>query len=205
MLPFVQFSQRLSLRFKSSVARFVTLSRMAMEMAGHHRRIWPYVVSWGTVTFMKREADQTQTGDYLFFDIITDVVFGRTINLLEEPKYRSIIHAIEESNVRISVIVQDPWITLARLDKLLFPTAVIARNMFLRFMRKVVGERLMAERREDIISILLDAKDPETGEGLTLPEIGAEATTLLVAGKHKLQSPDRPLYSVYTLDIRNHI
>ncbi len=105
-----------------------------------------------------------------------------TYNLLGETKHRYIIHAIENSNVRLSVMVQLPMLTLWRADKRLFPKAIMARNMFLRFMRSLVHGRMTAVGRKDVFSILLDAKDPQTGNGLNMAEIGAEATTLLVAG-----------------------
>ncbi|KAF2149255.1 cytochrome P450 [Myriangium duriaei CBS 260.36] len=120
--------------------------------------------------------------DYLFFDLITDVVFGASYNLLGAPENRYITKAIEKSNERISVLVHIPELIFQRLDKKLFPRAIVARNYFIKFIKQLVGDRLQAKDKTDVFSILLTAKDPETKKELNHYEIIAESTTMLVAG-----------------------
>jgi len=115
--------------------------------------------------------------------MISDIVFGHTYNLLGDPEHRYITHAIEASNVRISVFVQEVLIAIFRMDKKLFPAAVVARNQFLKFMRALVARSMEIKHVGDVFGIMLDAKDPETNQGLTPNQTAAEATTLLVAGK----------------------
>ncbi|RDL30473.1 Cytochrome P450 [Venustampulla echinocandica] len=122
--------------------------------------------------------------NYLTFDIMSDVIFGESYALLEKPDNRFVIKAIEDSNIRTSVLVQAAEIGFRRLDRYLFPEAIIARNKFISFVSGLLKERMAAKpiKRPDVFSFLLDAKDPETQQGLGMAEIGAESTTMIVAG-----------------------
>ncbi|KAL3420507.1 cytochrome p450 [Phlyctema vagabunda] len=120
---------------------------------------------------------------YLFFDMITDLVFGTSYNMLGAATYRYVIDAIKASNQRVSVIIQAPGITFRRLDKKLFPRAILARNQFLHFMKKVVTDRMAAKvDSKNVFANLAVARDPETNQGFTMLELGAESISLLVAG-----------------------
>lgn len=121
-------------------------------------------------------------GEYLFFDMITDFVFGRSYNLLDSPEYRYVPAAIKASNKRVSVLVQAPEITFKRMDKKLFPEAILARNQFLKFVKMVVTDKMQAKPGKDVFNILASAKDPETNQGFNMLELGAESISLIVAG-----------------------
>jgi cytochrome P450 len=63
------------------------------------------------------------------------------------------------------------------------------RNKYLAFGKEQVMARtkekemgLRETGRRDIFSFLLHAKDPETGEGFSMPELWMEGNTLIVAG-----------------------
>lgn len=116
---------------------------------------------------------------------MADVVFGQKYDLLGKPNNRYIVDAIAGSNVRTTVLLYLPKLVIGRLDKRLFPASIKARNTLLRFIGKLLYERsqLSAPIRKDIFSILQTAKDANTGKGLQSDEIGAESTTLVIAGK----------------------
>ena len=122
--------------------------------------------------------------NYLTFDIMSAVVFGEAFHLLEKSDNRFVPEAIDASNVRTSVLVQAPKLTFRRLDRKLFRHAIAGRNRFIAFVNSLLKTRLSAKplTRNDAFSFILKAKDPETGEKLSPAEIGAEATTLVVAG-----------------------
>lgn len=127
------------------------------------------------------------TVDYLTFDIMSALVFSASYDTLRQEKFRHIINAIEESNVRVSVILQAPVLTLFRLDKRLFSRSILWRNRFIKFIGRTVAERvknssLLKER--DVFSYLKSAKDAVTGKTLRINELGGEAATLIVAGKY---------------------
>lgn len=128
---------------------------------------------------------------YLSFDIMSDLIFGKIYDLLGKPTYRYVVQAIEESNVRVSVLLQSPWIKIGRLDKYMFPKAILGRNLFIRFVGKLLRDTMKLDKstRKDFFARLSTAKDPETGEGLRKEEIIAESTTLVVAGKSSAFCP----------------
>jgi cytochrome P450 len=123
--------------------------------------------------------------NYLTFDIMSDVIFGEAYNLIEEPAHRHVVEAIERSNVRTSVLIQAAELVTGRLDKRLFKDAILGRNIFIGFVNKLLKSRMNAKplKRKDVFSFLLGAKDPETQQGLGMAEIGAESTTMIVAGE----------------------
>ncbi|KAF7579347.1 Cytochrome P450 3A31 [Pyrenophora tritici-repentis] len=125
--------------------------------------------------------------NYLSFDIMADVVFGMQYNLLGSTANRAIPDAIEQSNVRVSVLLQSPVTPrIARIDRWLFPKAIQARDQFLNFVRglvdKVMKPDCSSKATTTIVSILKNAHDPVTGQKLGSKEVLAESTTLCVAG-----------------------
>lgn len=141
--------------------------------------------------------DMSHWCSYLSFDIMTDVVFGASYNLLEKSQFRFVPEAIEASNVRMSTFFQFPALmTMKRyLDKTIFRAAIAGRNQFVKFAVRLIKERtLKASGQEpqdkeeqapagpDIFGLLQSAKDPETGQGFSKDEIQAESVTLIVAG-----------------------
>ncbi|KAH6714875.1 cytochrome P450, partial [Leptodontidium sp. MPI-SDFR-AT-0119] len=126
--------------------------------------------------------------DYLTFDIMASVVFSGEYNMLGNADNRYVLDSIVASNVRMGVLLQAPEMASWKIHKRLFPAAIAARDKFIPFISRMVGDRLKLEKsspdkiHNDVFSFLAKAKDPETGEGLTLSELGAESTTLIVAG-----------------------
>jgi cytochrome P450 len=122
---------------------------------------------------------------------MADIIFSGSHDTLGKPDDRWVIRAIGESNVRVSVLFQAPEMSTWRMDKRLFPMAITARNKFIKFVPKILNERLglsESSDRKDIFSFLAKAKDPETGNGFGLAELGAESTTLIVAGESARRS-----------------
>jgi hypothetical protein len=132
-------------------------------------------------------------GDYLFFDLITTVVFGENFDLLRSSWYHYIPEALARSNERISVIVQFPYIVWRRLDKVLFRNSVAGRKDFLRFVHNLVTHRMKRSSGNDVFTSLLGAADPATGKKLSRDEIVAESILMLVAGRRTFNL--RPLSS----------
>lgn len=118
---------------------------------------------------------------------MADVVFSAAYNLIGNPRFRYVCEAIDASNVRVSTLIQAPSLAGWKLDKYVFPSAIKARNRFVKFVSRVVKERMEKTEKPgtgcpDLFSNLVSAKDPETGLGFRPQEIGAESTTLIVAG-----------------------
>ena len=135
-------------------------------------------------TARSHELRTSPVGSYLAFDIIADVVSSRSYDLLGNAKNRYIVDAIAGSSNRTTILLYLPELIIGRLDKRLFPASIKARNILLRFIGKLVHERLqvLAPERKDVFSVLQSAMDLNTGKGLQMDEIGAESTTLIIAG-----------------------
>ncbi|OJK01152.1 hypothetical protein ASPACDRAFT_26403, partial [Aspergillus aculeatus ATCC 16872] len=129
--------------------------------------------------------DMAKWFDYLTFDIMSSLVFSASYDTLRQENYRSVIRAIEDSNVRVSVLLQAPIITLFRSDKKLFGQSILGRNRFIRFIKSTVKERVLKSKfltDRDIFSYFQTSKDAVTGESMDMNELSGEAATLIVAG-----------------------
>ncbi|OJJ54298.1 hypothetical protein ASPSYDRAFT_61587 [Aspergillus sydowii CBS 593.65] len=157
--------------------------------------------------------DMAHAFSHLAFDTMTSVCFGAGFNTMRDPKYRYVMDAIEESNIRLGVLLQAQQLTRMHLDNRLFPSSVTARSQFARFIRSVLRDRLQASISGDIFSFLQQCKDPATGEALTMPELSTETATFIVAGSdttsttlasvsHYLASSPRS-YQLVATEVRN--
>lgn len=115
---------------------------------------------------------------------MTDVIFSAQYNTTSNQKLRFAIRAIEQSNVRLSVLVQAPELSIKAIQKTLFPEAIRAGGRFVKFIQKLLGIRLQATKVEhkDIFFYIQKAKVADTGKGLDLVELSTETTTMIVAG-----------------------
>lgn len=71
------------------------------------------------------------------------------------------------------------------LGKYLFPTIAEGQKTFVKYSREQARERIAlgAGSRKDFFHYLLDAKDPQTGEGYTMSELWSESNLLIAAGE----------------------
>jgi cytochrome P450 len=123
--------------------------------------------------------------DYLTFDIMSAIIFSASYDTLREKKFRSVIRAIEESNIRVSVVLQAPILTLFRLDKKLFERSIHWRNRFIKFISQTITERVKKSHllmNRDIFSYFQSSKYAVGGEAMSMDELSGEAATLIVAG-----------------------
>ena len=143
--------------------------------------------AWCNVTCLTLQENRLTLAvvNYLAFDMMSSVVFSASFNTTTTDEYRYVPKAIEESNIRMSVILQAKELTLHRLDRYLFPASITARNRSVKFISALIGTRLQdtAGSKHDIFDLLQNAKDPQGTERLATAELGAEAATLVVAGK----------------------
>jgi cytochrome P450 len=128
--------------------------------------------------------------DSLTFDMMAKLVFSAEYDMLGSPAHRPVLDAILDSNVRMGTLFQYPALEKWKAHKRLFPAAIAARGVFVGFVTRMVTDRVKLakadgqaeKKRLDVFGRLSAAADPETGSALTLNELGAESTTLIVAG-----------------------
>ncbi|PKY04082.1 cytochrome P450 [Aspergillus campestris IBT 28561] len=123
---------------------------------------------------------------YLTFDIMVDIVFGVSGNLLVDPSQRSIVEDIGISSKRAFVLINAPLLYLGRMDRKLFPGSVSSRRRFLRLVDELVARStsLSAEEKSRaIVHRLLAGRDAEANGGIpVMQSLVSDATTLTVAG-----------------------
>jgi len=127
-------------------------------------------------------------GERLAFDLMFGIVFGDEYEMVSKPENRAVLDAISTSAVRVGVLIQAPELKENRsLNKWLFPKQIAARTEFIKFVNHMLQSKDSKSQtevtdRRNLFTILTKAKDPDTGEGLQASEIGAESTTLIIAG-----------------------
>lgn len=183
---FADSSQKFSQFWRDFVSIYAVLSTNPPKMAGPVPEIYRRIVSlvilnrrWYVLIIM-------DAVNYLAFDTMTTVSFDSDFDTIRNPENRYPIGALEESNVRLGVLLQEAKLTSFNLDKYLFPASIIGRNQFVGFLRKLLKKRLQAvglSDGKDIFSFLKDCKDPDTGAELTPIELSTETALFVVAGK----------------------
>ncbi|KAK8076208.1 cytochrome P450 [Apiospora phragmitis] len=165
---------------------------------GYERRIMSHIDKLCKVAYSSETGsepmDMSKWCNYLSFDIMADVVFGAKYNLLENERFRYVTEVIDKSNVRMSALIQFPDFAALKIDKYIFREAIVARNRFVKFIMRVVKDRVEKGKTvsididsptsadADVFANLAAAKDPETGGSFRPDEIAAESATLIVAG-----------------------
>ncbi|PVH95123.1 putative cytochrome P450 [Periconia macrospinosa] len=126
--------------------------------------------------------------DYFTFDVMSRLVFGSSYDMLSSAENRWIVGAIEGQLRRISFLNQLPEAEDLGLHRLLFPNAR-RRALGLSRKSKAMMEARTSDKpttqnhpRADLLSVLLAAKDPETGESLSQAQLWAESNLLIIAG-----------------------
>jgi cytochrome P450 len=127
--------------------------------------------------------------NYLAFDIMSNVIFGRDFALLDDSKYRPVVEALEASNVRMGVLLQTDSMRTLRMDKKLFPKAVQGRNTFVQFVKNLLADRFRGPETgvNDMMSLLDEGKSDSNK--LKKSELLAEGVTLVVAGDLDSEEP----------------
>lgn len=140
--------------------------------------------------------DMASWSNWLVFDIMGDLVFGRSFNTLRKPENRRGIFLLGRAARRNYVVAAMPALLYTGLEKVLpfLRGLYLDRCQYLAFGKQQVMERTkeggfsqpgspsMESGRRDIFSFLLHAKDPESGDGMPMAELWMEANTLIVAG-----------------------
>lgn len=138
--------------------------------------------------------DMALWSNWLVFDIMGDLVFGRSFGAMgERIRNREGIRLLGRAARRNYVVGAMPILMTSGLERYLPPLRQLFmdRGKYLAFGREQVNERTVRDpehskstgsTRQDIFSFLLRAKDPETDEGMPMQELWMEGNTLIVAG-----------------------
>ncbi|KAF7196953.1 Cytochrome P450 monooxygenase [Pseudocercospora fuligena] len=123
--------------------------------------------------------------NYLTFDIMGDLCFGKAFGMLERPDNRFAIDLIGNAAHRHLICGTYLPIHEWHLDKFLFRKIAAGRARYMQYSKGQAAERMkmgLDVDRKDFFDYLLKAKDPETGNGFTTPELWGESNLLIIAG-----------------------
>lgn len=123
--------------------------------------------------------------NYLTFDIMGDLCFGKAFGMLSAPTNRFAIDLIGNAAHRHLICGTYLPIHEYHLDKLFFRKIAAGRARYMQYSKAQAAERMktgMDVDRKDFFYYLLKAKDPETGRGFTTPELWGESNLLIIAG-----------------------
>ncbi|OQV11270.1 hypothetical protein CLAIMM_15131 [Cladophialophora immunda] len=124
--------------------------------------------------------------NYLAYDIMGEVVFGKSFDMLTNPSLRYVLDLIDSMvfSTLLGGIV--PWIYRSGLINIFFPRLLRTRTKFIAYVAGVVANRIAAEStptsggRKDFFHHLLNAKDAETGKPLPMEFLFSEGVLLVV-------------------------
>ncbi|KAF9886243.1 hypothetical protein FE257_011856 [Aspergillus nanangensis] len=125
---------------------------------------------------------------YLTYDVMGELCFGKSFDMLVSSGKRKMIQLVDRAANRHYVcglwMPLDSW----HLDQLFIHRLTNDRWNFIMKSRVEANERAKEraqaghDSKKDFFYYLLNAKDPETGKGLTTPELWGEANVLMIAG-----------------------
>lgn len=123
--------------------------------------------------------------NYLAMDILGDLCFGKAFHMLETPDNRYAIDLVGVAAQRHLICGTMPVIDKLSLDKVLFRKIAAGRARYMAYSRGQLAERTKLgdeTDRRDFFYHLLKARDPETGQGFSTPELWGESNLLIIAG-----------------------
>jgi cytochrome P450 len=133
---------------------------------------------WKTSNFVEthKPLDLTQEMSSLTLSIVGKALFGTDLRMEMER----VGQALTTVNQRLSEAFYLPWV-------LSLPTPqrhrlYAARNALYTVVEEMIRERRGPSAYGDLLAMLLQARDEETGEGMTLQQVRDEVLTLLLAG-----------------------
>lgn len=149
----------------------------------------PSEKSWTTAKNLSDESN------YLTFDIMGDLCFGKPFHMLTDATNRFAIDLIGNAAHRHLICGTYLPIHEYHLDKILFRKIAAGRQRYMQYSKAQAAERSKlgmdaaegkdgkeSEARRDFFYYLLKAKDPETGAGFKPAELWGESNLLIIAG-----------------------
>jgi cytochrome P450 len=119
--------------------------------------------------------------NYLAMDILGDLSFGKAFHMLESPDNRFALELVEAATTRHLICGTMPIVDKLKIDKFLFPKLAAGRARYMAYSKGQLTERTkLGEEtdRRDFFYYLLNARDPETGQGFSTPELWGESNLL---------------------------
>ncbi|KAL6231525.1 hypothetical protein BDW75DRAFT_247842 [Aspergillus navahoensis] len=182
----------------------INTAQALQDIYGHHGK----VTKCSTYRFLAQQAPNTLTltdkaqhgsrrrvlrqafseSSLRLFEPKVRAKLDKFVSIIKSQQYDAGWSAVEESNIRLGVLLQSENLSTASLDRKLFPKSVAASRQFVKFLRILLKQRLQATKSTaspsspDIFSFLERCRDPNTGKSLSVAEVSTETATFVVAG-----------------------
>ncbi|KAE9377269.1 cytochrome P450 [Stipitochalara longipes BDJ] len=123
---------------------------------------------------------------YLTSDVLGDLCFGKSFEMLKSEENRFVVKTIVDS-ARLALITGCTLQlkNVPGIQKIFFSDLFAGRLRYRAFVMKQAGARTSipaSQGKKDFYHYLMEAKNPNTDEKWSLPELWAEANNLIVAG-----------------------
>jgi cytochrome P450 len=129
--------------------------------------------------------DISEWFDYLSFDIMGNLVFSKTFDMLGSTKERYLQRLLKVTTARTLTVGVCDALRILHADVILLPIFIQFRK-FITFCDEQANERVerhrRGDKRQDIFKHLVEARESETGRGLTMPELWSESILLVISG-----------------------
>lgn len=129
--------------------------------------------------------NMTRWTDYLTFDIMGDLCFSRSFDMLDSVENHYILEVLPAALQGLNTIGHMQGIAALQLDKILFRDLARANARYEAFSKKQADECILKGNKletKDVFYFLQRGTDPDTGKGFTLHELVSEASLLIIAG-----------------------
>jgi len=123
--------------------------------------------------------------DWLAFDIMGNLVFGKAFDMLETPSQRFAVDLVSSAAHRHNICGTYPPLYKTGMDKYLLGNIAANRARYMQYSKEQMTQRTkqgLEIDRKDFFYHLLNAKDPETGHGFSTSELWGESNLLIIAG-----------------------
>ncbi|KAK2623903.1 hypothetical protein QTJ16_006537 [Diplocarpon rosae] len=123
--------------------------------------------------------------NYLTFDVMGDLCFGKAFEMLEHEKNRHVIELLANATHMHLILGTKPSMKTLGLNKILFGKIYNTRMQYMAYSKVQAAERTklgLDTDRKDFFYHLLNARDPQTGKGFTEAELWGESNLLIIAG-----------------------
>ncbi|KAJ5895675.1 hypothetical protein N7495_007366 [Penicillium taxi] len=135
--------------------------------------------NWGHIK------DMAALSDYVAFDIISDLCYGKSFDMLRSKKFRSFTKITTTLSRRNAVCFVQSKLWRFKLDRIFFANLLSHIKEFGAWIRQQAKARTELGNnvsQKDCFHYMLNARDPNTGEPFTERELWTESLQLIVAG-----------------------
>lgn len=123
---------------------------------------------------------------YLTFDVMGDLAFGKSFNLISSNENRYLPELMINAGNMAHMSGIEPSLAKLGLTRYLVPVGTAEKRVaYINQAGQLAGERIKLGAeidRKDFFYYLISAKDPETGDGLQIKDLWGEASLMMTAG-----------------------